>query len=84
MNVHPDTSPSSSDKIAYRPSVSGRMTLTKAQRRALFRLYSRNADGAHSYRQFRQRAFPGIGGEYIMVQWCGMHVGIETDGHSHT
>ena len=84
MNVHPDTSPSSSDKIGYRPSVSGRMTLTKAQRRALFRLYSRNADGTHSYRQFRQRVFPGMGGEYIMVQWCGMYVGIEADGHSHT
>ena len=26
----------------------------------------------------------GVGSDCIMVQWCGMWLGIETDGHTHS
>lgn len=71
---------------------------TKAQRVALKRVFDRcaldqNANRAPmnygyygltvlSYRQFRKRVHSGSG--CIMVQWCGMWVGIEPDGYTHT
>jgi len=64
--------------------------LTKAQRSAVHKLYDRNKDGSTSYRAFRRRVFPGIcwkkngPGSYVMVGWCGMFIGIELDGHTHT
>jgi hypothetical protein len=84
MSVQPVVSRPLTRKMWDLTPISKHITLTKAQRHAVFKLYSRNVDGAHSYRQFRQRVFPGFGGAYVMVQWCGMYVGIETDGHSHT
>jgi|ETNvirome_6_1000_1030641.scaffolds.fasta_scaffold20175_3 hypothetical protein len=64
--------------------------LTKAQRRAVYNIYQRNADGASSYREFRRRVFPGISweknkpGTYVMVNWCRMFLGIEHDGYTHS
>jgi len=63
--------------------------LTKQQREAVKRLYDRSPDGAFSYLNFRRRfRLYSIGssglGDYIGGQWCGMFVGIETDGHTHT
>ncbi len=57
-------------------------TITKEQRKAIKRKYDQNPDGASSYRQFRHRVFPGMG--YIMFEWCGMFLGVEKDGHTHS
>lgn len=56
--------------------------ITRAQRQAIRRLHSRNADGAPDYRSFRRRF--ASGGGFIGGQWCGMFVGIEPDGYTHT
>lgn len=56
--------------------------LTKPQRAAVARKYQHNPDGAANYREFRRRVRPSLG--YIMLPWCGMYVGIEPDGYSHT
>jgi hypothetical protein len=73
---------------------------TKAQRHALKRVFDRsvldmncnamqpNAWGGFgrnacmTYRQFRKRIHGGSG--CIMVQWCGMWLGIEPDGYTHS
>lgn len=36
-----------------------------------------------TYRQFRRSLVWGDFGS-VMVQWCGMWVGIEADGHTHS
>lgn len=55
---------------------------TKAQRRAIYRKYKQNPDGAASYREFRQRAVAGY--DCIMFKWRGMFIGIELDGYTHS
>ena len=60
------------------------MILTKEQRKALYRKYLQDPDGAKSYRDFRRRVGIGFGDEYIIIPWCGMYVGIERDGYAHT
>ena len=57
---------------------------TKAQRAALLALFKRQSSVA-TYRQFRvmvQPYFDGTG--CVLVPWCGMFVGIETDGYAHS
>jgi hypothetical protein len=56
---------------------------TRAQREALARKFNANPDGAATYREFRKRARPGWNGE-LMLPWCGMWLGIETDGYTHS
>ena len=58
------------------------MALTKAQRKAIKRKYDQDPDGATSYRQFRKRATPGF--DCLMLHWCGMWLGIEPDGYTHS
>ena len=68
--------------------------LTKAQQQALLKLYNRtpiflttedsNANKPLSYRQFRKTVSPGFLGQYIMVPWAGMIIGIERDGYTHS
>lgn len=72
---------------------------TRAQRQALFRVFNRcgldlNANRVlpqhqyyglvtpMTYRQFRKRVHGGPG--CIMLQWCGMWLGIEPDGYTHS
>ncbi len=71
------------------------MKLTKEQRIALKKVYDR---GQHftgtpnkgqawqgSYREFRRTVVPAFDGSgCIMVPWCGMWLGIETDGYTHS
>ena len=65
---------------------------TKAQRMTLKRKWleqnrglSRNLRTLVSYRAFRRTVRTLFGGNgCIMVPWCGMWVGIETDGYAHT
>lgn len=35
-----------------------------------------------TYRQFRKLAYVSFGA--LMVPWCGMWIGIETDGYTHS
>jgi hypothetical protein len=37
-----------------------------------------------SYRQFRRTVRPYFGGDCILVPWCGMWLGIEEDGYTHS
>ena len=55
---------------------------TKAQRKALHLVWVRHHESGISYRAFRQSVQPGPG--CIMVRWCGMWLGIEPDGYTHS
>lgn len=58
--------------------------ITRAQRLALYRKYIHGdlqAKGI-SYRQFRKTVEHGH--DCIMVLWCGMWLGIEPDGYTHS
>ena len=58
--------------------------LTRAQRKAVYRKYCENADGCSTYREFRKRVTPAGFGDYVMLDWCGMMLGIERDGYTHS
>jgi hypothetical protein len=73
--------------------------MNDAQERALRAVYDRQAldEFAHRYEAnparvtrimswetFRKSATPGFGMDCIMVYWCGMYLGIETDGYTHS
>jgi hypothetical protein len=60
--------------------------ITKAQRKAIYELYRRNPDGSPTYRHFRKRFTPILlgGGSLQIDSWCGLFVGIEKDGYTHT
>ncbi len=69
------------------------ITLTKAQRLSLKRIYERHigsiVEGGktdhRTYRQFRKTVQPELCGYgAVMVQVPGMWIGIETDGYAHT
>jgi hypothetical protein len=57
---------------------------TRKQVEAFFDLYRRNADGSPNYRAFRRRIVPQHGQYHALPNWCGMYVGIERDGYTHT
>ena len=57
--------------------------LTKDQQTKLARKWEENKQDM-TYLQFRRSVEPSIGCDgAIMVKWCGMWLGIETDGYSH-
>jgi len=74
--------------------------ITRAQRVALKRVFDRTPlyvwqDRLTSeprytnhelltYRQFRKRVHHASYDSCIMIQWCGMWLGIETDGYTHS
>ena len=71
--------------------------LTHDQRAALKRIYDRcPLDANHdrinpgdpwtpiTYRQFRATVQPIICDRAVMVHWCGMFLGIEPDGYTHS
>ena len=62
------------------------LKLSKSQQRAVKNLYDRleDTDDRESFLAFRRRVMPGIGGDYVGIPWCGMYVGIELDGYTHT
>lgn len=65
---------------------------TKDQRKAIARVFSRRdpmpehssnrREWFQRYREFRKTAQGGPG--CIMIQWCGMWLGIESDGYTHS
>jgi hypothetical protein len=60
------------------------INLTKPQRKALHTVWLRNNQDK-TYRQFRGTVQPLLCGDSaVMVQWCGMWLGIEPDGYTHS
>jgi len=57
--------------------------LTRKQREALYSKWNQNNQNM-TYRQFRKTAKREICGNAIMIQWSGMWLGIEPDGHCHS
>lgn len=73
------------------------LVTTRKQREALKAVYDRapltichnrvssQHERAISYREFRRKAYPVPGHDsYIAVRWCGMWIGIEKDGYTHS
>lgn len=58
--------------------------ITVAQWEAIRRKYERNPDGAASFLEFCYRVQPAVGIDCLMLPWCGMWLGIELDGHTHS
>jgi hypothetical protein len=60
--------------------------MTPKQVEAINTLYKRNPDGARNRHAFFSRVHEnGIGSDkYAGINWCGMFVGIEPDGYTHT
>ena len=56
--------------------------ITKAQQQAIKRIYLRDQNNGLSYLQFRRSVKEGY--DCLMVEWCGMWLGIETDGYTHS
>lgn len=59
--------------------------ITKAQQRALYAVFMRDSKETRdiTYLQFRRTAYTWFG-DCLMVPWCGMVLGIETDGYTHS
>ena len=57
------------------------MMLNKAQQIALLRKWQQDNQGM-SYLQFRRTVAQGY--DCVMVKWCGMWLGIELDGYTHS
>jgi len=62
------------------------MILTRPQREAIARKYRQNPDGAMSYLEFRRRVVAGFSGceSLAVLNWCGMWLGVEPDGYTHS
>ena len=57
------------------------LNLTKPQRHALHKVWRRSNQGL-TYREFRKTVEWGF--DCVMVPWCGMWLGIEKDGYTHS
>jgi hypothetical protein len=64
------------------PTHNGGKGVTDAQKATLFRKWQQNDNGL-SWPEFVQGACPWDFGA-VGVLWCGMFIGIETDGYPHT
>jgi hypothetical protein len=60
--------------------------MTDAQVEAIWNLYKRSPDGSRDRWEFSTRVQEsGVGSDrYAGISWCGMFVGIEADGYTHT
>ena len=58
--------------------------LTREQRIALKRICGRDWNKPDSYLEFRRTVEIPMAIDCIMVPWCGMYLGIETDGYTHS
>ncbi len=59
------------------------ITLTKPQQVSLLRKYQQDTNNYPTYRAFRRTVAIDICGA-AMVYWCGMWLGIEPDGYTHS
>mgnify|MGYP003522343048 len=58
--------------------------MTIAQMRALYRLWARLENKTLTYREFRATAELNALQDCLLVPYCGMWVGIERDGYTHS
>jgi hypothetical protein len=60
--------------------------LTKPQQRSLVRKWREDDQGLTflTFLAFRRTAVPLFGDDCVLVEWCGMWLGIETDGYCHS
>jgi len=58
--------------------------ITRKQREALLRIYRRSTNPTQSYLAFRRTVSRPSYDTCVMIQWAGMWLGIETDGHTHS
>jgi predicted transcriptional regulator of viral defense system len=65
--------------------------LSRAQREALYKVYRRDTEGERftqisfrGYRAFRRTARYDTLCDCVMLPWCGMWLGIERDGYTHS
>ena len=58
--------------------------LPKEQRYGAFRKFQQSRDGSPNFADFVTRIKPEFYGDAIMFGWCGMYVGVEVDGYTHT
>lgn len=59
------------------------MRLNKLQQQSLFSKWSIDDQGK-SYLAFRRTVYPYIGDNSAVVWWCGILLGIEVDGYTHS
>lgn len=59
------------------------MRLNKKQQLSLKRKWQQNNNGM-SYLAFRKTVQPSFYDKCVMVKWCGMWLGIEEDGYTHS
>jgi len=68
--------------------IRGEREMNRAQLESLYRVFCRDPDGAQSFLEFRRRALLGTAvkpeDRYFMIRWCGMWLGIEPDGYTHS
>jgi len=61
------------------------MKLTIEQVKGIYAKFQQNPDGAKDFAEFLDRVRPFIGDDSVIIdRWCGMVVGVETDGYTHT
>lgn len=61
------------------------ITLTRAQRGAVKRVWLRHYDDKPSYREFRKSVQPTFGcNGAVVIRWCNMWLVIERDGYTHS
>ena len=58
------------------------VNITKRQRLAIKLIYLRGQNNGKTYLEFRRSVQQGSG--CLMVEWCGMWLGIEPDGYTHS
>ena len=57
--------------------------ITRAQRKSLYLKWKQD-NQKMSYRAFRRSARHAFYDDCLLVRWCGMTLGIEKDGYTHT
>ena len=58
-------------------------TLTGQQYAALRRKWEQDNNGV-TFGEFLETVQPEIGSKAVMVKWCGMWLGVEPDGYTHS
>jgi hypothetical protein len=68
--------------MEYREDIGRDILITREQWGSLVRKYEQNPDGSKTFAEFLNRVNESH--SWISINWCGMYVGIEPDGHAHT
>ena len=58
--------------------------LTRQQMEAIKIKYTQSKDHSKSYLEFRRRWYVSHMVGCVMGEWCGMFIGIEKDGYTHS